>query len=187
MSIAVYDDELQQSVEPGTPSTAARLATVRAAREAGLPCAVFLMPVLPYLTDSIAHLDRALEAIADAGATSVAYSALHLRPGAREWYLAWIAREHPDLVARYAEMYRGGSYAPKEYRRWLAARVQPLLRRHGLDRPTPLDPATGVVRARTSASAAGAILDATSARAIPPLIAAELSPAAAAALQPTLF
>jgi len=43
------------------------------------------------------------------------------------------------------------------------------------------------VRARTSASAAGAILDATSARAIPPLIAAELSPAAAAALQPTLF
>ena len=109
MSIAVYDDELQQSVEPGTPSTAARLATVKAAREAGLPCAVFLMPVLPFLTDSIAHLDRAFEMIADAGATSVAYSALHLRPGAREWYLAWIAREHPELVARYAEMYRGGS------------------------------------------------------------------------------
>src|SRR5690554_6712476 len=28
MSIAVYDDELQQSIEPGTPGTAARLATV---------------------------------------------------------------------------------------------------------------------------------------------------------------
>ena len=81
MSIAVYDDELQQSVEPGTPSTAARLATVKAVRDAGLPCAVFLMPVLPYLTDSIAHLDRALGMIAGAGATSVVYSALHLRPG----------------------------------------------------------------------------------------------------------
>jgi hypothetical protein len=100
--------------------------------------------------------------IADAGASSVAYSALHLRPGAREWYLAWIAREHPHLVGRYAELYRGGSYAPKEYRSWLAARVQPLLRAHGLDRPR-LDPATGAVRA------------------------AELSPAAAAAIQPTLF
>ena len=179
MSIAIYDDELQQSVEPGTPSTAARLATVTAVREAGLPCAVFLMPVLPYLTDSLAHLDRAFAAIADAGATSVAYSALHLRPGAREWYLAWIAREHPALVARYAEMYRGGSYAPKEYRSWLAARVHPLLRRHGLDRPPRVDPVTGVVRARLSRvsrddSAGG-------------LIAAELSPAAAARIQPTLF
>jgi hypothetical protein len=38
MSIAVYDDDLQQSVEPGTPTTAARLATVSAARELGLPC-----------------------------------------------------------------------------------------------------------------------------------------------------
>jgi DNA repair photolyase len=185
MSIAVYDEELQQSVEPGTPSTAARLATVKAAREAGLPCAVFLMPVLPFLTDSIAHLDHAFEMIADAGATSVAYSALHLRPGAREWYLAWIAREHPQLVGRYVDMYRGGSYAPKEYRRWLAARVHPLLRKHGLDRPPRLDPATGVVRARSRN--AGAILDGTKERALPSLIAAELSPAAAAAIQPTLF
>lgn len=174
MSIAVYDDELQDSVEPGAPSTAARLATVKAVREAGLPCGVFLMPVLPYLTDSIAHLDRAFEMMADAGATSVAYSALHLRPGAREWFLAWIAREHPDLIARYDDMYRGSAYAPKAYRAWLAARVHPLLRKHGLDRPPRLDPASGVIRAGRG------------------LISAELGPAAAARLesavpQPTLF
>jgi len=189
MSIAIYDDALQQSVEPGTPSTAARLATVKAARAAGLPCAVFLMPVLPYLTDSVAHLDRAFELIADAGATSVAYTALHLRPGAREWYFAWLAREHPELVARYADMYRSSAYAPKEYRTWLAARVHPLLRKHGLDRPARLDPATGVVQARPRSRGAGAIIDAsgnvlTRARG---LIAAELSPAPAASIQPTLF
>lgn len=189
MSIAVYDDALQQSVEPGTPSTAARLATVKAAREAGLPCAVFLMPVLPYLTDSIAHLDRAFGMIADAGATSVAYTALHLRPGAREWFLAWLSREHPQLVARYTEMYRGSAYAPKAYRTWLAARVQPLLRKHGLDRPSRLDPATGVVRPRSGPRGAGAIIDASGnmPAAARGLIAAELSPAAAASIQPTLF
>jgi DNA repair photolyase len=181
MSIAIYDDELQQSVEPGTPSTAARLATVRAAREAGLPCAVFMMPVLPYLSDSKEHLERAFAQIADAGATSVAYSALHLRPGAREWYLQWIDREHPELTSRYADMYRGGAYAPKAYRAWLAERVQPLLRKYRLDRPD-LDRATGVVRAR--ANRAGAILAASEDRG---LIAAELSPSAAARIQPTLF
>jgi hypothetical protein len=35
MSIAVFDDALQKIVEPGTPSAAARLDTVRAATEAG--------------------------------------------------------------------------------------------------------------------------------------------------------
>ena len=179
MTIAIHDQQLADSVEPGAPTASARLATVRAVREAGLPCAVFVMPVLPYLTDSIPHLDRAFEMIADAGATSVAYTALHLRTGAREWYLAWLGHEHPELVGRYADMYRGSAYAPKEYRRWLADRVQPLLRKHGLDRPVRRDPATGVVRA------AGAIgVRRAEARG---LIAAELSPAAAAAIQPTLF
>jgi DNA repair photolyase len=175
MSIAVFDDELQRSIEPGAPSTAARLATVRAVREAGLPCSVFLMPVLPFLTDSREHLERALASIADAGATGVAYSARHLRPGATEWFAAWLAREHPELVPRYRALYGAGAYAPKEYRRQLAARIRPLLRRYGLERPN-VDPATGSMGARPRPSARGS-----------GALAAELSPAAAAALQPTLF
>ena len=132
MSIAVYDDELQQSIEPGTPSTKARLETVRAAREHGLACSVFLMPVLPYLTDSVEHLERAITQASEAGASSVTYAALHLRPGAREWYFAWLEREHPELVSRYRDLYRGGSYAPRAYREWLSARMSPLLRSRGL-------------------------------------------------------
>jgi DNA repair photolyase len=137
MSIAVYDDELQQSIEPGTPSTTARLATVRALREKGLDCQVFLMPVLPLLTDTREHLDHALGLVAASGASSVVYSALHLKPGVRQWYLAWLAREHPELVAPYERMYAKGPYAPQEYRAWLAARVAPLLKKHGLGRSQP--------------------------------------------------
>jgi DNA repair photolyase len=147
MSIAVYDDELQQAVEPGTPSTAARLATVTAARDYGLPVTVFLMPILPYLTDSRAHLDGALERVAASGATAVMHTALHLRPGTKEWYMQWLEREHPDLVPRYEEMYRFGSYAPKAYRKWLADKFRPLARKHGLNRGD-LNPTTGTVRSR---------------------------------------
>ncbi|WP_144718493.1 Rv2578c family radical SAM protein [Agrococcus jejuensis] len=139
MSIAVFDDALQQSVEPGTPSTAARLATVRAVREAGLDCEVFLMPVLPGLTDTRAHLERAYAAIAEAGATGVATSSLHLRPGAREWYLQWLEAEHPHLVDQYRRIYGGGAYACHDYRDWLRARTTPLARRHGLLRSRVAD------------------------------------------------
>jgi hypothetical protein len=59
---------------------------------------------------------------------------LHLRPGAREWFTAWLAREHPSLLTRYKALYGRGAYVPAEYRAWLARRVAPLLARHGLDR-----------------------------------------------------
>jgi DNA repair photolyase len=146
MSIAVYDDELQQSLEPGTPSTTARLATVTAVRDAGLDCSVFLMPILPYLTDTKAHLDHALSRIKEAGASTVLYTALHLRPGVKPWFFQWLASAHPELVETYGRLYYGtNSYAPKEYRKWLAARIQPLIRAHGLQRGVE-DPSTGGIR-----------------------------------------
>ncbi|PSL36920.1 DNA repair photolyase [Labedella gwakjiensis] len=145
MSIAIYDDELQKSIEPGTPSADARLRTVTAARDAGFDCSVFLMPVLPWLTDTTEHLDAAMRRIAAAGATSVLYSALYLKPGVKPWFMHWLERTHPELVPRYREMYSAGSYAPKAYRQWLANRIRPLIRAHGLDEGRE-DPATGGIR-----------------------------------------
>jgi DNA repair photolyase len=150
VSIAVFDDELQHSIEPGTPTTAARLETVRAARDAGLNCAVFLMPVLPYLTDTVDHLRTAISAIRDAGATSVQYSPLHLRRGAREWFLEWLGREHPDLVERYATLYTGGAYVPRGYSEWLSARLRPMVRDAGLSRRSSPSVHAGLAASKTA-------------------------------------
>jgi DNA repair photolyase len=132
MSIAVHDEELQQSIEPGTPTTRARLATVRAAADLGFDVTVFMMPIMPKLTDSREHLESALKAIREVGATRVIYGALHLRPGAREWFFSWLERERPELLPRYRRMYATSSYASKEYRRWLGERINPLIDRFGL-------------------------------------------------------
>lgn len=137
MSIAVGDPELQRSIEPGTPGTRARLDTVAAAREAGFECDVFVMPVLPYLTDSTAHLSRLLRDIRDAGARSVVYGTLHLRTHVKPWFFTWLEREHPELVPAYRGLYPGrASQADRSYRLSLADRIRPLLRRFGLDRPS---------------------------------------------------
>jgi DNA repair photolyase len=124
--------ELQQAVEPGTPAPRARLDLIRAIRAAGLPCGVMVAPVLPWLTDSLAHLERLLDTLVDAGATGVTVLPLHLRPGAREWYLGWLEREHPHLVEGYGRVYARGAYAHKGYRDWLWERVRPLLDERGL-------------------------------------------------------
>ncbi|MGO3022944.1 MAG: Rv2578c family radical SAM protein [Brevibacterium sp.] len=153
MSIAVHDDALQQSLEPGTPTTKARLATVRAAAELGFDVTVFMMPIMPKLTDSRDHLESALRAIKDAGAARVVYGALHLRPGAREWFFEWLERNRPELLPRYRRMYAGSSYASKEYRRWLGDRINPLIDRYDLrGRSDDEYPATSRMRGRPGSS-----------------------------------
>jgi DNA repair photolyase len=134
VSIAICDQSLHEAVEPGTPSPRARLDLVRAVRSAGFDCGVMLAPVLPLLTDSTEQLDAALGKIAAAGATAATVLPLHLRPGAREWFMAWLAADRPDLVRAYERLYARGAYVSGAYRDRLAERARPLLARHGLDR-----------------------------------------------------
>jgi DNA repair photolyase len=140
VAVALLDREVHATLEPGTPTPAARLDLVRRITDAGLPCGVMVAPVIPMLTDSSEALDALLGRIAAAGATGASVMALHLRPGTREWFLGWLEREHPELIEPYARLYRRGAYVDVGYRRTLAARVAPLLRRHGLvsgfDQPT---------------------------------------------------
>jgi DNA repair photolyase len=132
VSLAVGDAELHKQVEPGTPSPQARLGLIAAIREAGLDCHVMVAPVLPYLTDSVEHLDSLLRQIAAAGANGVTVFGLHLRGSTRGWFMSWLSQTHPQLVARYRELYRRGAYLPPSYRDELRARAAPLIARHRL-------------------------------------------------------
>src|SRR3954465_620788 len=134
VSVGVQDEPLQPLLEPGTPSPRARLDLVRAIRTAGLPCGGVMAPVLPFLADGVAQPERAVARIAASGASGLTLIPLHLRPGAREWFMAWLAREHPELVARYEQLYARRAYVPAAYRPRLSPPVAPLLAKHGLDR-----------------------------------------------------
>ncbi|HUG87591.1 MAG TPA: Rv2578c family radical SAM protein [Actinomycetota bacterium] len=136
-SVGFVDEELSRLVEPGTPRPAARLEAVRKLNETGIPCRVLMAPILPFLADDDEHLEETVEAIAAAGATHVSPIVLHLRPGAREWWTAWLQRERPELVHRYRELYGRGAYAPKEYQTEVGARVRALARRFGMGANRP--------------------------------------------------
>ena len=124
VSLALLDPELQATLEPGTPSPKARLDLVRRIRDAGLPCGVFVAPILPFLTDGPDQIRALVRQLADAGATGVSGIGLHLRPGAREWFFGWLGRTRPDLVDRYHQLYAGGANLPADYRKELAGRVR---------------------------------------------------------------
>lgn len=135
VSLAFAEARLQQQVEPGTPAPKARLDLIRAVTAAGLPCTVLAMPVLPWLTDGDEHLDELFGQVRAAGASWISAGPLHLRPGARQWFLQWLGQHYPHLLPRYRSLYGSGAYVPQDYRRWLSDRVHRLRRRHAFRRP----------------------------------------------------
>ena len=153
VSLAVGDPDLHRDVEPGTPSPQARLGLIAAIRDAGLPCHVMVAPVLPRLTDSVEHLDGLLGQIAAAGATSVTVFGLHLRGSTRGWFMSWLARSHPELVADYGQLYRRSAYLPADYRAMLHDRVAPLVAKHRLAGDRRAEPANTAVAAVAAAPA----------------------------------
>ncbi|MBO0839964.1 MAG: Rv2578c family radical SAM protein, partial [Sciscionella sp.] len=135
VSVGHVDEQVWRSVEPGTPSPQRRLDVVRRFGDMGIGCSVLMAPILPELTDSEEQIDQTVRAIATAGARGVTPVVLHLRPGAREWYAAWLVRNHPHLVPRYRELYKRGSHAASSYQQLVAARVRQAARRYGIDKP----------------------------------------------------
>jgi DNA repair photolyase len=137
VSVGFVDKAISRSVEPGTPSPERRLAICAAITARGLPCGVLMGPVLPLLTDSPAQLEAAVRLAAEAGAAHVSPIVLHLRPGAREWFLRWLGETHPDLVNRYRDFYGRGAYAPRSYQQQISDQVTALAARYGVGRATP--------------------------------------------------
>ncbi|MFD7163877.1 Rv2578c family radical SAM protein [Streptomyces violascens] len=132
VSVGFVDQELWRTVEPGTPAPDRRLDAVRTLTEHGIGCGVLMAPVIPFLGDHPDQLRATVRAIAASGATSVTPLVLHLRPGAREWFMAWLGQHHPHLVRRYERLYAEGAYAPKWYQRRITGQVHDLAREFGI-------------------------------------------------------
>jgi DNA repair photolyase len=134
VSAGFVDEDLWRAIEQGTPAPQRRLDACATLNEAGLPCGVLMGPIVPYLSDSPGQLEAAVRQAAATGATHVSPIVLHLRPGAREWFLGWLREAHPALVPRYAELYGRGAYARQEYRTRISAEVRDLAQRYGVGR-----------------------------------------------------
>ena len=112
MTLTTLDDRLCRILEPGVCPTSVRIAALKEFRAAGIPTAVWLCPILPFLNDTRENILGLLEACADAGVKAVLCfdMGLTLREGNREYFYAQLDRHFPGLKARYIRAY-GNRYA----------------------------------------------------------------------------
>jgi DNA repair photolyase len=126
LSIGTLDDKVWKGTEPGTPHPRRRVEAVARLNAAGVPCGVLVAPVLPGISDGVDQLAQVVEACVGAGAVSISAAPLHLRPGVREHFMAWLAAARPELVEDYQRRYRR-AYLPAREHEEVVAMVKRLV------------------------------------------------------------
>ncbi|MBN1438663.1 MAG: hypothetical protein JW929_04560 [Anaerolineales bacterium] len=117
LSFSNVDPALKQAFEPHSPGLEPRLEMMKKIAQAGVPVGMNLMPVLPFLGDDNAHLEAAVRAAKDNGASFVLSAGLTMDGIQAERTLAAAVRMDPAQEERWRRLYgwpKGGSpnYGP---------------------------------------------------------------------------
>jgi DNA repair photolyase len=129
-TITSLDDALWRLIEPGTPPPLKRLKVMRRLSDAGVPCGVFLAPILPGITDTVASIEAVAAAAKAHGAASFGSAVLRLAPQVKEHYLAFVSETFPDLLPRYERAYAGTNIS-SDYQAAMERRLARIRERHG--------------------------------------------------------
>jgi DNA repair photolyase len=142
ISIATFDERVAREIEPTVAPPRQRLRAVRMLADAGIHVNVALAPVLPQITDTPESIEAVVRAARDAGAAKVWHNTLYLHDITRETFFAYLRENRPELIAQYAQDYRG-TYAPRAIAKQIDTNVHAALDRH---------PARTVERIRSEAA-----------------------------------
>lgn len=129
LSVPSVDEEAWAKLEPGTAHPLKRLRAVRELRDAGIDAGVLMAPIVPGISSHPRRLEATVRAIAEHGAAFMGMNVLFLEGGTRDHFMSFLAREYPDLLDGYQQMYRR-KYAPDAYRKEVRGIVEMLQRRH---------------------------------------------------------
>jgi DNA repair photolyase len=131
-SVPTLDVEVWRKTEPGTAPPKQRLRALGRLVEAGVRASVGMAPILPGISDRPDQLAEVVRAAREAGACGVWANVLFLRPGTREHFLESLARDWPEELERYEELYARRAYLGSDVVKPIRTRVADLAREIGI-------------------------------------------------------
>ncbi|MBA5608421.1 PA0069 family radical SAM protein [Duganella sp. FT3S] len=112
VTITTLDPAIARSLEPRAAAPARRLRTIRTLAEAGIPVGVSISPIIPFITEP--EIERLLEAVREAGASSAHYVVLRLPWEVNPLFQQWLQAHFPEraqrVMNRVREMRGGKDY-----------------------------------------------------------------------------
>jgi DNA repair photolyase len=111
MSFSSADDRISAVFEPNVPPPSRRLKTLKKFKDAGVPIGIYLMPVLPFITDTDEQLEASLRAAKNIGVDFVIFGGLTLKGGRQQQhFFNMLGGYNASFVPRYQALYPGSAW-----------------------------------------------------------------------------
>jgi DNA repair photolyase len=112
ITLTTLDPAISRTLEPRAAAPARRLRTIRTLTDAGIPVAVSIAPIIPFITEP--DIEKILEAVKEAGAISAHYTVLRLPWEVAPLFHQWLETHFPEraqrVMNRIREMRGGKDY-----------------------------------------------------------------------------
>lgn len=107
MSINTLDDSIRKIMEPGASSVDERLETVKIFKEAGCRVGIYMIPLLPGISDDFVEIKKTIDLLTDLGVDYIMPGTVTLRPGRqKDYYMDCISNNYREQTELYRELYR---------------------------------------------------------------------------------
>lgn len=137
LSITTMKPRLARQLEPKAPAPKRRLAAVKTLAAEGIPVGVFIMPVIPLLTDDAESLNEIARQAKAAGAGYLAARPLFLMPSAKKVFLPFIEQKFPRLRSAYQTAFGSCAYLPDAYGDKIRKQIDAIRLKHKLGSRPP--------------------------------------------------
>ncbi|MCU4175134.1 radical SAM protein [Carboxylicivirga sp. N1Y90] len=110
-TITAANDELAKKIEPQAPSSTDRFKALKQLREAGIYAGITLMPILPFINDSIDNIKQIVAKAAESNASYIIASmGMTNRDGQREYFYKKLDQSFPEVKQKYMNQF-GNDYS----------------------------------------------------------------------------
>jgi DNA repair photolyase len=137
-SVSTAEDELGRKVEPGASLVSQRYLALNTLAKQGILVGVCMMPILPFLEDSLENVSAIVERAVENGASYVIpWFGMSMRDRQREYYYDQLDRLFPGLRAKYEKAFGLHYECPARWAERLSARFYELCEQYQLATRVP--------------------------------------------------
>lgn len=110
-SFSSVNDELGKIVEPGVPLPSERLKTISYFKLKGFTCGIYLMPIIPFITDSVDKLEDVFRKAKESGVDFIVFAGMTLKEGRQKEYFMNVVRKFfPELIDKFSSIYNNSRW-----------------------------------------------------------------------------
>jgi DNA repair photolyase len=110
-SFSSTDDKISSIFEPFIPSASERLKTIELFKDQGISCGLFLLPVIPFITDKPSIMEETIKQAKNAGVDFIIFGGMTLKDGMqKDYFFNTLKNNYPELLPDYFSIYKSSKW-----------------------------------------------------------------------------